>query len=82
MTRRRPRLTRPLVRVDGTLVSTSWDIALEAATAGLAAVRDGPGGDAFGLFSCSKATNETNYLAQKFARVVMGSSNIDSCNRT
>ena len=36
----------------------------------------------FGFFSCSKATNETNFLAQKFARQVMGSNNVDSCNRT
>jgi formate dehydrogenase major subunit len=34
------------------------------------------------MFSCSKASNEVNFLAQKFARSVMGSSNIDSCNRT
>ena len=37
---------------------------------------------AFGMFSCSKATNEVNFLAQKFARSVMGTNNIDSCNRT
>ena len=36
----------------------------------------------FGMFSCSKATNEMNFLAQKLARQVMGSNNIDSCNRT
>jgi len=35
-----------------------------------------------GMFSCSKATNEVNFLAQKFARAVIGSNNIDSCNRT
>ena len=40
----------------------------------------GPG--SFGLFSCSKATNEANYLAQKLARVAVGSNHIDSCNRT
>jgi formate dehydrogenase major subunit len=34
------------------------------------------------MFSCSKASNEVNFLAQKFARAVMGSNNIDSCNRT
>jgi formate dehydrogenase major subunit len=34
------------------------------------------------MFSCSKATNEVNYLAQKFTRAVIGSNNIDSCNRT
>ena len=39
-------------------------------------------GPAYGMFSCSKATNEVNFLAQKFSRVVMGSNNIDSCNRT
>jgi formate dehydrogenase major subunit len=35
-----------------------------------------------GLFSCSKATNEMNFMAQKFARQVLGTNNIDSCNRT
>jgi formate dehydrogenase major subunit len=40
------------------------------------------GPNAFGMFSCSKTTNEMNFMAQKFARVVMGSNNIDSCNRT
>ena len=39
-------------------------------------------GRAVGMFSCSKATNEMNYMAQKFSRVVLGSNNIDSCNRT
>jgi formate dehydrogenase major subunit len=34
------------------------------------------------MFSRSKATNEMNYMAQKFTRAVMGSNNIDSCNRT
>ena len=36
----------------------------------------------FGMFSCSKATNEVNYLAQKLVRVAVGTNNIDSCNRT
>jgi predicted molibdopterin-dependent oxidoreductase YjgC len=35
-----------------------------------------------GLFSCSKATNETNYAAQKFSRLALRSNNVDSCNRT
>ena len=82
MAHRRPRLTTPLVRTNGTLEPTSWEHALATAADGFRAVRDEHGGEAFGLFSCSKATNETNFLAQKFARVVMGSNNIDSCNRT
>jgi len=36
----------------------------------------------FGMFSCSKSTNEANFAAQKFVRSVIGSNNIDSCNRT
>jgi len=79
---RRPRLTTPFVRKNGTLEPASWDEALDAAAAGLRAVRDAYGGTAYGMFSCSKATNETNFLAQKFSRLVMESNNIDSCNRT
>jgi formate dehydrogenase major subunit len=78
------RIVHPLVRDSrgGPLRRAGWDEALERAASGLAAVRDAHGGQAFGLFSCSKSTNEMNYAAQKFARVVMGSNNIDSCNRT
>lgn len=71
-----------MVRNGDTLEPASWEIAIRRAADGFRVVRDEHGGEAFGLFSCSKATNETNYVAQKFARVVMGSNNIDSCNRT
>lgn len=81
-----PRLTTPMVRDGGSLRPASWDEALDRAAAGLgrarAAAADGSRPHAFGMFSCSKATNEVNYLAQKFARVAMGSNDIDSCNRT
>ena len=43
---------------------------------------DEAGPTAVGFFSCSKSTNEMNYIAQKFARAVIGTNNIDSCNRT
>jgi len=76
------RLTEPMVREGGRLRPASWDEALDRAAAGFARARDERGGEAIGLFSCSKATNEVNYLAQKFARTVLGSNNIDSCNRT
>ena len=48
----------------------------------LRAAVEGHGPQATGIFSCSKATNEMNFVAQKFARVVLGTNNIDSCNRT
>ena len=40
------------------------------------------GSNSIGFFSCSKSTNEMNFIAQKLARAVMGTNNIDSCNRT
>jgi formate dehydrogenase major subunit len=74
------RLTQPLIRRDGALAPAGWDEALDAAAAGF---RRAAGQSCrFGMFSCSKATNEMNFLAQKFARQVMGSHNVDSCNRT
>lgn len=76
------RLTYPLVRKDGRLVRASWEEALDRAAEGLRRIRERYGGQGFGLFSCSKSTNELNYLAGKFARQVMGSNNVDSCNRT
>ena len=78
------RITHPYVRDsrDEKLRPATWDEALRKAAAGLGATRATHGGQAFGLFSCSKSTNEMNFAAQKFARVVMGSNNIDSCNRT
>jgi formate dehydrogenase (hydrogenase) len=76
------RLTTPLVRENGGLRAATWDEALTRAADGLRHVRDRGAREGFGMFSCSKTTNELNYLAQKFARSVMGSNNIDSCNRT
>jgi predicted molibdopterin-dependent oxidoreductase YjgC len=80
--RQRGRLTEPLVRENGTLRPATWDEALDVAAAGLDRARQSDPTRSFGMFSCSKASNEVNYLAQKFTRSVMGSNNIDSCNRT
>jgi formate dehydrogenase major subunit len=76
------RLTEPLVREQGRLRPATWDEALTRAAQGFETARARGGPQAFGLFSCSKASNEMNFMAQKFARVVMGSNTIDSCNRT
>ena len=80
------RLTTPMVRENGRensqLRPATWDEALERAARGFRDVVQKHGPTGFGLFSCSKTTNEMNFLAQKFARVVVGSNNIDSCNRT
>jgi len=76
------RLTEPMIREDGALRTATWDEALDRAAAGLRAASERNPGWGVGLFSCSKATNEMNFVAQKFMRQVLGSNNIDSCNRT
>ena len=76
------RLTEPMVREDRALRKATWDEALDRAAAGLRAASERNPGWGVGLFSCSKATNEMNFVAQKFMRQVFGSNNIDSCNRT
>jgi formate dehydrogenase major subunit len=75
------RLTEPMVRENGVLRTASWDEAMARAARGFEAAR-AAGPQAFGIFSCSKASNEMNFAAQKFARQLMGTNNIDSCNRT
>ena len=75
------RLTRPLIRKDGELVPASWDEALGLVASRMTQIKDEHGPGAFGLFSSSRSTNELNYLAGRFVRQVLGSSNIDSCNR-
>ena len=78
------RITEPMVRDSrgGELRPATWDEALARTAAGFKRVVATHGPRSFGLFSCSKSTNEMNFAAQKFARVVIGSNNIDSCNRT
>jgi predicted molibdopterin-dependent oxidoreductase YjgC len=76
------RLTEPLVRERGELRPATWDEALDRAAEGFRRTIERHGGDAIGTFSCSKASNEVNFLAQKLARLGFRSHNIDSCNRT
>ncbi len=76
------RLTTPMVRDGGELREATWGEAIERAASGFRSAVDAHGPSAFGMFSCSKTTNEVNYAAQRFARRVIGSNNIDSCNRT
>ena len=77
-----PRLTTPLVRDNGVLREATWAEALDRAAHGLRSAIADTGPDSVGFFSCSKATNEVNFVAQKFMRVAVGTNNIDSCNRT
>jgi len=71
-----------MIREGDRLRPATWDEALDRAARGLRETTGRHGAASFGMFSCSKTTNEMNFTAQKFARVVIGSNNIDSCNRT
>jgi len=79
---RKDRLTTPLIKENGKHRPATWDEALDRVAAGFRFEIDKHGPQAFGMFSCSKTTNELNFIAQKFVRTVIGSNNIDSCNRT
>ncbi|MFF4014156.1 molybdopterin oxidoreductase family protein [Streptomyces sp. NPDC001843] len=71
------RLTSPLVRSGGELVPASWEEALDRVSAGLSAARTAYGPDACGVFGGGGLTNEKAYALGKFARVVLGTSQID-----
>jgi len=76
------RLKTPLIRENGKHRPATWDEALDRVAAGFRRQVEKHGPRTFGMFSCSKTTNELNYVAQKFVRSVIGTNNIDSCNRT
>ena len=76
------RLTQPLIRENGGHRPASWDEALNRVAQSFRTTVEKRDPRTFGMFSCSKTTNELNYVAQKFVRSVIGSNNIDSCNRT
>jgi NADH-quinone oxidoreductase chain G len=71
------RLTQPLVRKNGRLTPATWEEAFELGGKKFRDVLDHDGGKAIGVIGSTRTTNEENYLLQKFARVVLGTNNID-----
>ncbi|WP_129309304.1 molybdopterin oxidoreductase family protein [Streptomyces sp. L2] len=71
------RLTSPLVRSGGRLVEASWAEALDRIAGALRDTRAEHGADALGVFGGGGLTNEKAYALGKFARVVLGTSQID-----
>ncbi len=72
------RLKTPLIRRNGSLEKATWEKALDYVAERL----EEYGGDSFAMLSASDSTNEEHYLAQKFARVVMNSNNVDYTTNT
>jgi len=71
------RLTSPLVKENGSFVETSWEEAIDLVVSKLAGYK----GNQFAFLASAKCTNEENYLAQKFTRMVMQTNNMDHCAR-
>ena len=71
------RLTQPLIRKSGRLVPATWEEAFALVGRRFKEIRDRDGGQAIGVIGSTRTTNEENYLLQKFARLVLGTNNID-----
>jgi len=75
------RLQTPLIRENGSLRPAGWEEALDLVHERLESIRKCRGPDALGLFASARTTNEDSYVAQKFARAVLDTNNIDHCAR-
>ncbi len=76
------RITTPMLRgPDGRWVAASWDEAIHVVNTGFRRVIDRHGPEAVGMLGSARATNEENYLTQKFARAVLATNNVDCCAR-
>ena len=77
------RLTKPLIRDGGPgeFREAGWDEALTLVSERLGAIVTESGGDSIATYACAKATNEDNYVFQKWVRAVLGTNNVDHCAR-
>ncbi|MBI2816708.1 MAG: formate dehydrogenase subunit alpha [Acidobacteria bacterium] len=75
------RITEPMIRRNGEWKPVSWEYAIHTVAEALreSIQREGPQSTA--ILASARATNEENYLTQKFARVVLGTNNVDCCAR-
>ncbi|GAB3721432.1 molybdopterin oxidoreductase family protein [Amycolatopsis oliviviridis] len=71
------RLTTPLIRTGGELRPATWDQALDLVARRLTEIRAAKGADSVAVFGGGGLTNEKAYLLGKFARVALGTSQID-----
>ena len=75
------RLTKPLIKENGKFREAEWDETLDLVAKRFSEIRDTSGADAIGVLTSARVTNEDNYLANKFARGVLKTNNIDHCAR-
>jgi formate dehydrogenase major subunit len=75
------RVTEPMIRVAGRWKPVAWDDAIGIVAERLRRLIHRHGPDSIGMLGSARATNEDNYVAQKFARAVIGTNNVDCCAR-
>jgi len=75
------RLKSPMIRKDGELKESTWDEAIQTSADKFKRIINDHGPDSIGVLLSAKITNEENYVAQKFARAVIGTNNVDHCAR-
>ena len=75
------RLTKPLIKRNGTFEEATWDEALDTVARRLGEIKSESGSEALATLSSAKCTNEEDYILQKFTRAVLGTNNIDHCAR-
>ncbi len=75
------RLTRPLIRKNGSLEEAGWEEALSVIAERFQALIGSAGPDSLGGLCSAKCSNEENYLFQKLFRSVIGTNNVDHCAR-
>ncbi len=75
------RLTVPLIKENGQFREAGWDEALDLVAKRLGSIRESSGTDSIGVLTSARITNEENYIANKFARAVLKTNNIDHCAR-
>lgn len=75
------RLTEPLIKRNGIFEPASWEEALALVSSKFNEIKAENGADALAGFSCSRATNEDNYVFQKMVRAAFGTNNVDNCAR-
>ena len=71
------RVRQPLIRRNGKLEPATWEDALEEVARRLKQVHSVHGPAAIGVIGSNHTTNEENYLLGRFARVTLGTNNLD-----
>ena len=75
------RITKPMIRKGDQWQQVTWDDVISVTAESLQRISEEYGPDSIAVLGSARGTNEENYLAQKFARVVIGTNNVDCCAR-